>query len=95
MRRIKAEGDNLRQIWEGIHNLRPDAENDDDAMFRLKQVINDPTKIRKHDRELFLIYAEVGSLQTVANLMASEFRVSKSTIRSEIARIRREIIKNL
>ena len=95
MRRIKAEGNNLRQIWEGIHNLQPDAENDDDAMFRLKQVINDPTKISKHDRELFLIYAEVGSLQTVANLMAPEFRVSKSTIRSEIARIRREIIKNL
>lgn len=95
MRRIKAEGDNLRQIWEGIHNLRPDAENDDDEMYRLKQVINDPTKIDKRDRELFLIYVEVGSLQTLANLMASEFRVSKSTIRSEIARIRREIIKNL
>lgn len=95
MKRIKADGNDIRAIWANAHHFLPDADNDDDAMYRIKQVLNDRAKISRQDRELFLLYCEVGSLQTLANLMASEFRVSKSTIRSEIARIRREILKNL
>lgn len=95
MKRIKVEGNDIRQIWRNLHNFQPDADNDDDAMYRLKQVLNDPNKIEANDRALFILYSEVGSLQTLATLLSSEFRVSKSSIRSEIARIRREIIKNL
>lgn len=94
MRRTKVV-EAIRPLWRKIQSLTPDIVNDDYATFRIKNLLNDPDIISTQDRVLFILYSEVGSLQNLANLLSSEFRISKSTLRNEIARIKRIIRENL
>ena len=94
MKRTKVV-EHLREIWGKIYNYEPDMMNDDPLTMRVKQVINNSAKISKNDRALFLIYTEAGSLQNVVKLLQPDIRVSKSTLRNEIARIKSLIIQSL
>lgn len=94
MKRIKTDGD-IGDISKAFEDYAPNADIDDDDIYRIKKLLRDCKAITRQDRALFLLYAEVGSLQNLARLVCPIFRVSKSTIRNEIARIRRIILQSL
>lgn len=92
-RKAKLIGD-IRLLWRGLDEFRPNPTKDDDQTYHLKESLFSGN-IDKRDVALFCFYTDIGSLQKVVDCIAPEFKVSKSTIRNEIARIRREILNNL
>lgn len=94
MKKCKIIGD-IRQLWRTSGELLPNPMTDTDAELRVKMVLNDSSKVKPTDRTLFILYTEAGSLRKLAELIAPEFKISKSTLRNEIARIRQQILANL
>jgi len=92
-RKAKLIGD-IRLLWRGLDEFRPNPTKDDDQTYRLKEALFSGN-IDRRDVALFCFYTEVGSLRKVADLISAEFPISKSTLLNEIARIRREILNNL
>lgn len=85
----------IRQLWRLSCDIEPDLLRDDEQTLRVKEVLNDSRIISREDRNLFILYTEVGSLQKLSNELAPELKISKSTLRKEIARIRQQILQAL
>ena len=74
------------QAAKGDYSFRFDIFTPDDArMIRLKEVI--ATKLTDPDKNVLILYAEVGSMQRTAQMLG----VSKNTLRKNIERIRETI----
>ena len=73
----------LKKIYE---DYEPDALNDTEEMYTLKEVIKD---LSVGDRAIMLLYTDLGSIYKVGELL----KIHPTTVYSNIKRIR-EIIKN-